>query len=462
MAEPSNAEIARREQWATQENERRQSAYRRADLAWAQDDQFFEWMLATARSGADPNPRQWASSFVAKRGEAVLGVFDDCRLIEIRRGAGSYHGGHAGFSFRLSKGMRFQVAGSRGTYVPGDEQLRITDEGRVVASDRRVVFQGSKTTREWAFGKLLGLQHDPAKPITLIQVSNRQKASGISYPADQTPRVRFALELGAAVATGGTAALIDSISRERDEHTRTRPVPPPVATPAEAPARLARLASGVGALLTGKPGQSPARRTLHSLVAGFLSLFVLTAGLNALAGPSTGVRPAAVAATASQGPPAVPQPVTSPTTKPRPAQSRAPASPTPPAPTIEPDQEIKRIKLGPKPVAPKPLPTKGTQVRVGAECRDGTSSDATGSGACSWHGGVRHWLYEQPAWVDENKAENAARAKKYKSELKKWKAKSERNQLLKDYPCSRGPYPEGSDGYAPWRDTNKNGIACDR
>ena len=30
--------------------------------------------------------------------------------------------------------------------------------------------------------------------------------------------------------------------------------------------------------------------------------------------------------------------------------------------------------------------------RVGAVCKDGTTSTATGSGACSHHGGVDHWI----------------------------------------------------------------------
>ena len=30
--------------------------------------------------------------------------------------------------------------------------------------------------------------------------------------------------------------------------------------------------------------------------------------------------------------------------------------------------------------------------RVGAICRDGTRSSATGRGACSHHGGVDHWI----------------------------------------------------------------------
>lgn len=32
--------------------------------------------------------------------------------------------------------------------------------------------------------------------------------------------------------------------------------------------------------------------------------------------------------------------------------------------------------------------------RIGAICEDGTRSYATGSGACSWHGGVGEWLYD--------------------------------------------------------------------
>lgn len=32
--------------------------------------------------------------------------------------------------------------------------------------------------------------------------------------------------------------------------------------------------------------------------------------------------------------------------------------------------------------------------RTGAVCNDGWESTATGSGACSHHGGVDHWTYE--------------------------------------------------------------------
>jgi hypothetical protein len=38
------------------------------------------------------------------------------------------------------------------------------------------------------------------------------------------------------------------------------------------------------------------------------------------------------------------------------------------------------------------LPPK-TGARCGAVCNDGTTSSATGGGACSRHGGVSQWTY---------------------------------------------------------------------
>jgi hypothetical protein len=41
--------------------------------------------------------------------------------------------------------------------------------------------------------------------------------------------------------------------------------------------------------------------------------------------------------------------------------------------------------------------------RIGARCRDGWRSDARGSGACSWHGGVAEWLYADDRIVHDTK-----------------------------------------------------------
>jgi hypothetical protein len=454
MQQPSSAETARREKWAAQENRRRQEEFRRADLAWVHDEELFDWMLSTARSESGFRPDQVGSSFVPKRGESLFGAFDGCRLIEVKRGAGTYHGGSSGFSFRVSRGIRYHVGGSRGTFVQGSEELRITDEGQAVVSNKRVVFQGGLNSREWAFGKLIGLQHDPSRPITLIHVSNRQKVSGIAYPPDQAAEFRYALELAAAIEAGDTRPLIASIEAERSEHARRRPSPPAGVSAADAPSKMADLGTGLKTLMTGRPGQSRGRRVLHTAVVGGLALLLLNAGVSAMARPSISAQPEAyltAPATTLASPPSS-TPVAVPSTTPLPSAT----------PTITPDDKIQKVKLGPRPTPPKLLPTHGTPVRVGATCKDGSSSDATGRGACSWHGGVREWIYDQPYWVDENKENNLARTKKYKSALKAWNAQAERNLLLTKYPCAKGPYPKGSRGYASWRDTNHNNIACDR
>ncbi len=42
----------------------------------------------------------------------------------------------------------------------------------------------------------------------------------------------------------------------------------------------------------------------------------------------------------------------------------------------------------------KESPKKINSYRIGAICSDGWHSSATGRGACSWHGGVKEWLYQ--------------------------------------------------------------------
>ena len=46
--------------------------------------------------------------------------------------------------------------------------------------------------------------------------------------------------------------------------------------------------------------------------------------------------------------------------------------------------------------------------RIGATCSDGWSSSATGSGACSHHGGVAQWRYSVESGSDPSDGYNAA------------------------------------------------------
>lgn len=63
--------------------------------------------------------------------------------------------------------------------------------------------------------------------------------------------------------------------------------------------------------------------------------------------------------------------------------------------TKEPITEVIRYTSQPEEIDEEPAYTyQGSgSYRTGAICSDGSTSSATGRGACSWHGGVSEWLY---------------------------------------------------------------------
>lgn len=175
---------------------------------------------------------------VLHKDEKPLLVLQGAGLIEPRRGPGHYQGGYSGFSFRVAKGVSYRIGGSRGTFVQGEEKPTLIDSGTVTITDHRIVFEGSKQTREWAFTKLLGYEHDEHQPSTLIHVSNRQKTSGILYDDAHTALVRFRIGLGVAMFTGKAADFAADIEQQVAELDKAQPVAPswhPSAPPSAAP-----------------------------------------------------------------------------------------------------------------------------------------------------------------------------------------------------------------------------------
>jgi hypothetical protein len=158
-----------------------------------------------------------------KRGERLYGVFDGVALIETRRQPGQYRGGYGGASYRLTSRLRVHGGGSRGTYVPGPEIPTPIDNGVASITDRRVVFQGAKQSREWAFTKLIGYQHATGSPWTAIQVSNRQKTSGILYDQQCSDDFRWRLDLAVADANGTRNDLASRVQSQLAAHLASKP-----------------------------------------------------------------------------------------------------------------------------------------------------------------------------------------------------------------------------------------------
>jgi hypothetical protein len=147
-------------------------------------------------------------------------------LVESRRGQSHYIGGYSGFSFRIAKGVRYHVGGTRGHYEPGAEAPTVIDTGTATITDQRVVFQGAKQTREWSFAKLLGYQHFDAPPWTAIEVANRQETSGILCDDKKAELFQFRLALALAHSQGQVDEFVAQLEAQRNAHHAAQPAEP--------------------------------------------------------------------------------------------------------------------------------------------------------------------------------------------------------------------------------------------
>jgi hypothetical protein len=161
-------------------------------------------------------------------GERVFSVLQGVALAESRRAGGHWEGGHSGFSFRVARGVRWNVGATKGRNVKGEERPTVIDSGTATVTDRRVVFQGPKQSREWDFDKLLGYRHASPEPMTSFQVEGRERVSGLVYDQDQAPEVHFRLALAMAhhKGAGAVAQLERHLEAELAAHERDRPPPP--------------------------------------------------------------------------------------------------------------------------------------------------------------------------------------------------------------------------------------------
>lgn len=177
-------------------------------------------------AGFDPTAMEERPPIQPRKGERVFLVLDGAILVEPRRQRGQYQAGTAGVSFRVMKGVTFRTGGIRGSYTPGPEVATVIDQGSITITNQRVVFQGDKQAREWAYAKMLGHVHDDDDPITTIHVSNRQRASGFGYTPEAAPTVRLRLEYALACYSDTVKAFTAELEEDLAELDDTRPVGP--------------------------------------------------------------------------------------------------------------------------------------------------------------------------------------------------------------------------------------------
>jgi hypothetical protein len=176
------------------EKEAAERAQAEADLRAAITD-----LIPIAEGGQG---RTQDSSLVLHPGEQLVYGITNGGLFEPRREPGHWSGRSAGLSVPVMDGIRFRIGKSAGTYIQGAEEPTVIDRGEISFTTRRVVFRGGKYTREWLFSKLLGVTHDAHEPWTAIQVSNRDKTSGIVYSGLAPEAVRLRLAVAIAISNG--------------------------------------------------------------------------------------------------------------------------------------------------------------------------------------------------------------------------------------------------------------------
>jgi hypothetical protein len=181
--------------------------------------------VAEGKSSDDPD---WP--LMLQSGERLVSAITGCGLFEPRREPGHWSGRSAGVSVPVGDtGLRVRLGQSRGTYIQGAETPTVIDTGSGSVTTKRVVFQGDKYTREWDFSKLIGVIHYSDKPCTAIQVSNRQKTSGIVYPDVPSPEpLRLAFEVAIAIFHGESDGMVEELRRELAKLDATAAPGPPL------------------------------------------------------------------------------------------------------------------------------------------------------------------------------------------------------------------------------------------
>jgi len=121
-------------------------------------------------------------------------------LLEYVQGPTKFQSGSTGVSFGLGGGVRMNVGGSEGQIQEGEELLTAVDQGYIVFTSERIVFAGSRESREWVLAKISSAQGIENRSGFMIGYSTRQKLEGLKSLLDE-PLV-WALELSTAVSQG--------------------------------------------------------------------------------------------------------------------------------------------------------------------------------------------------------------------------------------------------------------------
>jgi hypothetical protein len=200
--------------------------YEASLAAWQANRDAYAELVATAQSynGAP------SSEIMLKPGEAVFAKVASVALVEDRRGPSQWKGRSQGFSIPVAsihgRSIRYRVGTTKGHVVQGEPTPTAIDQGTVFITNQRVVFQGTKQTRECLFDKLIGFEHDDAAGRTVFSVSNRQTPTCVAYGPSLSGWFDFRLDLAIAHFRNTVNAFRQQLAEDLASLDATKPVAP--------------------------------------------------------------------------------------------------------------------------------------------------------------------------------------------------------------------------------------------
>jgi hypothetical protein len=190
---------------------------------WTQEREGYANLLQTAMTFRGTT----ASDLMLTAGEAVFYKVTGCSLIGDRKTAGHWEGRSSGVSIPVGsiggRSVRYRVGAGNGHYVQGVSKPTAVDTGTVYITNKRVIFQGSRQTRECQFAKLIGFHHDDQAGSTTFSVSNRQTPTTVHYGPSLSAAFDFRLDLALAHYKGTLASLVRQLQGDLARIDAARP-----------------------------------------------------------------------------------------------------------------------------------------------------------------------------------------------------------------------------------------------
>ena len=112
--------------------------------------------------------------------------------------------------------------------MAGDEVQVPKENGLVLLTTERVLFNGQMNTKEWAFAKWNGAATNNDESDYIFHVSNRQKTSGVLFGARDGREFNRFLSCALIAAEYGIDRVIKEIDKNMKELQEDKPAIPPL------------------------------------------------------------------------------------------------------------------------------------------------------------------------------------------------------------------------------------------